>query len=507
MKLLSFFLVIFIVSTMFVSCSSTPTQAENKNPCDEDLSHQDLLIQCHDFAYNSLSSNVTFARAALTSLCEKQELARACSNLAFSYDNPGPSLILDYANSIKFYERGCQLGDGVGCNNLANHYIEGLGTKIDKNKAVTLLQKSCDLNYPMACYRLAVITMRGVLLKNNPQKVAELMIKGCSLGDSISCHDLGYLYIDGNGVAKDPKKAVELFTFACDKGLPRGCGSLGSFYLAGGVVAVDYLKAHELLQKACSGEDAPSCSNLGYMIETGKGSEADPKNAAQYYSKACTAGDSLGCGNLGVLLASGKGVQKNDSMALPKLSIGCADKNPEACRYLAQFHEQGLAKLPRSKETAKFYYLQGCESGDEISCEAISTDFKTLCFEKENNILTCMTGEKRMLSLCSNNSNPNAEILNYRFGRPDKVEMEYNGKMKFISENFGTEVNNRLSFNKGKTQYSISESIIKTSDPAVKKVKIEVSSNGKKINIECHYPILGTLNSESMMRATNLGND
>lgn len=506
MKLLNLVL-FFQISTTIFSCSSTTTQAINKNPCDVDLSNQDLIDQCHDYAISLLSTKEIYARSVLNSLCVKNELAHACSNLAYSYDNPGPNISVDLINSMKFYERGCQLGNGIACNNLANHYIQGLGTKIDNNKAVTLLQKSCKLNYPTACYRLAIITMRGVLLKNNPQKVAELMTKGCNLGDIISCHDLGYLFNDGNGVSKNPKKAIELFTFACDKGLPRGCGSLGWFYLMGGVVAVDYAKAYELLQKACAGEDAPSCSNLGSMFEAGNGRKADLEIAAQYYSKACSAGDSFGCGNLGVLLASGKGVQKDDSFALPKLNIGCAEKNSEACRYLAQFHEQGRAKLPKSKETAKFYYLQGCENGDEISCEAISTDFKTLCHDKENNVLTCMTGEKRMLSLCLNNNNPNAEVLNYRFGRSDKIEMEYNEKMKFISENDGTELKNRLSYNKGKTQYTIIETIIKTADPAIKKVKIEVSSNAKKINIECHYPILGTLNSELLRRATNFKND
>ncbi len=474
-------------------------------PCEADLGTMKARVLCHDLAFKSLAENPAFARAKLSLLCDQYSLPRACSNLAFSYVAPGAGRAPDYISATAYYQRGCDLGDGVACNNLADMFFRGAGLPQDKPAGVKLLQKACALAYPPACYRLAVITLRGILLKNDPAAAATLLKKGCDLGDAPSCNDLGYAYMDGNGVPRDKARALEAITASCDRGLPRGCGSLGTFYMMGTLTAADYPKARGLLAKACAGDDFGSCSNLGYMIEAGEGAAADPKSAAQYYAKACTGGDAYGCGNLGVLLAAGRGgVPADDAAALPKLSAGCAEQAGEACRYLALFHEAGRAGLPRSGTAAKFYREKACEAGDEPSCAVLAAGLGSLCDRKEDNVLSCMTGGESMLSLCLKTTGGAAALL-YRSGKKNSAEMTYNGKMAFSSETWGDGEKYLLSFNNGPARYEVEEAVMKNTEPPTRKVRVNVDLAGKKTAMDCRYPVAGTLSSGTFRTAGNLG--
>ena len=315
----------------------------------------------------TLKSNPIVALEQLKNLCENYNLARACSNYAFQFEDPKFSSQTDLKKAYEYYLKACDLHDGIGRNNLANLLIEGRGVVIDKMRSIGFLQKSCDFDYAPGCYRIAIIISRGILLKNDIKKVGELMDKGCRLGDIISCHDLDYLYLEGKGVERDLLHAFSLFSRACDDSLARGCGTLGSLYISGGAEQIDYTKAFTLLQRACAGDDGPSCSNLGALLEEGKGIESNPKEAAQYYIKGCNAGD----------------------------------------------------------------------------------DYKT------------------------------------------------------VNETWALGEKNQLSFSNAQSNYRIVETIDKSSDPLVKKVQLVIESAGQVSNLDCRYPIFGSLNSEPIKAASN----
>ncbi len=492
----------------YFGCASQ--QVVEKDACSQEpLSPKNLVI-CHDQAFAKLNTDTISATATLDRLCRKNLLARACSNLGFYYEDVKHASGVNLKLSFDYYDKACGLSDGVACNNLANLYISGRGTNLDAPKGVRLLLMACDLNYAPSCYRSAIITMRGILLKNDPQAAAQFMIKGCELGDAISCHDLGYLYMDGKGVPRNQAKALEVIKYACDNGLPRGCGTLGSFYLMGGAEGIDYAKAYDLIGRACAGDDAPSCANYGFMIETGKGVEADPKRAAQYYIKACNAGDLLGCGNLGVLMAEGRGVEQNDLSALPYLERACSDQISEACRYRAIFQEEGRAGIPKSKVGAKFYRKKACEYGDEISCASLVEGFESLCLKDETQAMACMTGAKRMFSLCSLGQGTKTAKLIYRFGRKGKIELEYTGQFKFTEDAWATGEKFSLSFvnqtTNGEVSYKLIEEISKKSVPSSRQIEIKIKQKSAESTIACRVPVIGTINSDVIRKAANLGN-
>jgi hypothetical protein len=491
----------YVTALLIVSCSHAPKHSA----CEEDLTQYDSQARCHDEAFFALKSQPDQAMKTLLGLCDQNNLARACSNAAHSYENP-PTIesAPDFSKARDYYQKGCDLSDGVACHNLANLFFLGRGTPPDDLEGVKYLEQACELDYANACYRLAVITLRGKVRKYDAAAAADLLRKGCDLGDTVSCHDLGYLYLDGTGVERNGKIALELFKSSCEQGLPRGCGSLGSLYMQGGSEGTDYAKAAELLQTACAGDDAPSCSNLGYLIETGKGVSADPERAAQYYSKACTGGNMMGCGNLGVLLAEGRGAPRDDLAAFPLLERGCSDSGPEACRYVAIFHEEGRAKLPRSEATAKYFRIKACENGDEPSCAVLAKGFESLCKKNENTALFCMTGEKQMVSLCMSKTKGNAGKLAYRFGTRYKIDLTFTGDFHLISDNWTNGESHKLIFAHGPAKYSLVETLDNSQDPPRKRVEIEVESDDKTTHIACRYPIVGTLNSDGIRKAINL---
>ena len=235
----------------FLITSACDDSKPTAKPCDADLTKVENKAACHDWAYSNLERDPKTSLPELDMLCTRYNLARACSNYAYYFENAKPDQKPDLKTASKYYQRGCKLGDGVACNNLANRLFQGEPTEKDKRDGVLALKRGCELDYAMACHRVAVITTAGILLENDPAKAAAFMTRGCDLGDAMSCHDLGYLYMDGTGVTRDQGRALELFRTSCAKDLARGCGTLGSMYLMGGAEKIDYEKARELLEKAC----------------------------------------------------------------------------------------------------------------------------------------------------------------------------------------------------------------------------------------------------------------
>ncbi len=438
-------------------------------------------------------------------LCYQNNLARACSNLAYFYESPIGSLNRNSQKSLESYQKACDLKDGIACNNLANIYIEGIGgVPINLDFAVMRLKESCQYDYAPACYRLSMITIKGKLLANNPVEATRLMKKGCDLGDVISCHDLAYRYINGEGVEHNNQHALELFKYSCDHEFARGCSSLGSYLMMGEITEVNYPEALRLLQKACASEEASACTNLGFMYEMGKGVKIDFLLSAKYSEQACLKGDDFGCGNLGNLYARGKGIEKNEKIALPLLNKGCSEKNAESCRYLAKFHTLGLGGLPRVKKTALFYQKQACEFGDLPSCETLEKNLTSLCKKNEKITLSCQINKNQFLSLCLKSINVKNSSLVYRLGTKAQIKIQYNDSMILKKEIWGNGELYELSFSKDNTQYKLTESISKTTDPVTRKIQI-VSNKSKPI--ECLHPIKGTFIDDKIFTAINVKNE
>ena len=57
----------------------------------------------------------------------------------------------DYAKSAVLYQKTCDSGDAIGCNNLGLAYQYGHGMKQNMNKANELYGKACNLKSQSGC--------------------------------------------------------------------------------------------------------------------------------------------------------------------------------------------------------------------------------------------------------------------------------------------------------------------------------------------------------------------
>lgn len=456
------------------------------NPCGGDLTQAEMRNSCHDDAFHRLKTDRDWALGMLRQLCEEHSLARACSNLGYAYVEEGVPSREDLALGKAFYAVGCNLGDGIACNNLANIYFLGKGVPVDKREGFDLLKKGCDASYAVACYREAQVRMAGVVVERNLPLAAELMAKACGLSDGISCNDLGNLYLSGEGVERDLVAASELFEKSCKLGTPRGCGNYGYLYSNG--ENKDYAKAYEYQLKACQLDDGPSCGNLGYLLEEGKGVEKNPARAAEFYLKSCKLGDGFNCGNLGLLQVKGLGIPKDEKFAFAFLERGCSERNGEACRFVASYYEQGTAGIKHSRNTASQFRLRACEAGDEPSCTKLAEKMSSLCGKKEATVLSCITGEHRTLSLCEAE-----EKLIYRFGSSKRMELKFQDSFAFLESQEALVRFDKLTFVLNGTVYEVRDSWDNGQDPPLRSVGIRVTEDEKATQIECKKPIKGDL--------------
>ena len=89
-----------------------------------------------------------------------------------------------------FQER-CELGDGMGCTQLAIMYEKGEGVGQNLATSQKLLEKACELNESNACGFLALMYHDGTDPNHDATQSAQLLKKSCDLNNSRACFVLG----------------------------------------------------------------------------------------------------------------------------------------------------------------------------------------------------------------------------------------------------------------------------------------------------------------------------
>ena len=141
------------------------------------------------------------------------------------------------------------------CNNM------GVNALLAKNGAVAvpLLQKACDMGNGVGCFNLASMLASDEIVAKDPARSTASFIRACDLGEVRGCLGAGMAHYEGAGVTKDPAKALRLFDRACDLGNAEACKNVGVLYWEGTDVAQDREAAIRYFKKACDGGFQPSC--------------------------------------------------------------------------------------------------------------------------------------------------------------------------------------------------------------------------------------------------------
>ncbi|MEZ4339778.1 MAG: tetratricopeptide repeat protein [Sandaracinaceae bacterium] len=86
------------------------------------------------------------------------------------------------------FQRACQRGDLLGCNNLGSLLETGQGVRRDVHGAVRHYQTACEGGEARACFNLGRAHERGLLGgQPNPEAASGLYRRACEMGYQAAC--------------------------------------------------------------------------------------------------------------------------------------------------------------------------------------------------------------------------------------------------------------------------------------------------------------------------------
>jgi len=214
----------------------------------------------------------TKAPAAPPDPCEGRD-ADGCIDLARAYES-GRGVPRDqqraaeiYLRAVPLSESACERGRMSACANVGIAYMLGLGGRArDEHQAATFFQRACDGGNLLGCNDLGMCYSGGTGVPRDDVRAVEFYQRACKGGYLDGCDHLGHHYERGNGVRdRDLAQARALYQRSCDGGATSGCTDLGRMYETGIGVPKDTPRAGSLYQKACSAGDTNACSALKFL--------------------------------------------------------------------------------------------------------------------------------------------------------------------------------------------------------------------------------------------------
>lgn len=160
-----------------------------------------------------------------------------------------------------FYEQSCELKNSYSCVYLGILYETGNGVQTNLDLAINYYEKACNLNDGIGCYGA------GRHFYNKPDlkeklKALHLFEKTCDLNIGEGCVEAANQYHSGTIVANDSKYAKSYYEKACDLKVGYGCLSLGIMYEVGKRVPKNLALAKEYYEKGCKLGDNTSCYSI-----------------------------------------------------------------------------------------------------------------------------------------------------------------------------------------------------------------------------------------------------
>lgn len=198
-------------------------------------------------------------------------LATACKagsgdacDIAGTLLGSGDGVPADAVRAKDLLEKGCHLGTGMACNNLALLYERDL-VAIDPGMSAPMIDAGpCPPNAEKGCKRAVIVTtVRGRALAL--AIAATFYRRACDLGTGFGCLSLGNLVHDGRGVTRDLEDARDLYGEACTADVPQACDNLGIMLWNGEGTAKDPARARELVGRGCRLGLAAACTHLEAM--------------------------------------------------------------------------------------------------------------------------------------------------------------------------------------------------------------------------------------------------
>jgi TPR repeat protein len=128
----------------------------------------------------------------------------------------------DYAEALRYFQRGAEAGDTRAQTNLGYLFDQGLGVKQDYATALTWYRQAAEAGNALAQNNLADLILRGEGVAQSDSEAFRWFEKSASQGHTGARIKLGYLYANGRGTQKDLQAAYEWIMAASLAGDQRG---------------------------------------------------------------------------------------------------------------------------------------------------------------------------------------------------------------------------------------------------------------------------------------------
>lgn len=201
--------------------------------------------------------------------------------------------------------------------------------KDDPKAALVFFEKGAEAGHPDCMLRAASLFMEGKGTKKNKERAVDLLKKSAETGNAQA-----HLYLASTIMSEespDIGKAYGHLLTAANSGLPLAQNELGLFYLSGKMGVADISAAISWFGRAAQAGLAAAQNNLGALHERGAGVPQSYENAAKLYTLAAQQGNPSATLALARFNAGGAAMSVNKPLgwALAKLASEAGEKSAD----------------------------------------------------------------------------------------------------------------------------------------------------------------------------------
>ncbi len=251
---------------------------------------------------------------------------------------------------------------------LAFLYGEGIGVRLDEEKATALYHYAADRNYAPAQFNLSFRYQDGDFVAKDPAIAFRLRLSAANQGHLRAAYRVGRDYYYGDGVEKNPEEARKWLLVAAEKGHVESQNLLGNIYESGLLGEVDFISAAEWYRRAATGGNSDGKFNLAELLYYGRGHEVDKEEAINLLRDSASLGNRFAQFLLGLIYYRGdsSNASRNEEESVRLWRLAAEQGHARAQFRLAQLLRIGDGVEPNHEEAK--HWFEACSGKVDGAC-------------------------------------------------------------------------------------------------------------------------------------------
>lgn len=256
---------------------------------------------------------------------------RGCANL-IHYLRNAEFGVQDLPKAAALARTGCDAGEPLACEELAEMNYAGEGMSVDLRFAANLFKQACETGAAaINCFNYGVMLEKNLVPNADRDDPLQYYQLGCRGGATVACINLAIAYANAPSVDDNLDIASGLLSKACDDGAFVACSNLGVLTLDHGLGTEPQVRAAILFRKACEGGDGRGCRSLGNLAQEGVKEAGSRRDGIRHFIRGCELGSGSACYNAGLMYLIGYLAPKKPMVGLSWFAKGCALQSASSC--------------------------------------------------------------------------------------------------------------------------------------------------------------------------------